>query len=157
MIVFILFLAPYARTLCVLSWCGLSCGLSCGLPMVLPLCYCARPHVGAATLNYHRDVKIHQGHTCCVSSALRVLHDPCGGVVVWYSAVFCVLRFKKGFWVCGSGGVFESCTFYLHDGRANRGCPEALVELASTCTVRCGAAPPDPDPEDQGLFFWCCC
>ena len=91
--------------------------------MVLPLCYCARPHVGAATLNYHRDVKIHQGHICCVSSALRVLHDPCGGVVVlWYSAVFCVLRFKKGFWVCGSGGVFESCAFHLHDGRANRGC-----------------------------------
>ena len=29
---------------------------------------------------------------------------------------------KMGFWVCGSGGVFESCTFYLHDGRANRGC-----------------------------------
>ena len=54
-----------------------------------------------ATLNYHRDGRIHQGHICCVSSALRVLHDPCGGVVVlWYSAVFCVLRFKKGFWVC---------------------------------------------------------
>ena len=30
---------------------------------------------------------------------------------------------KMGFWVCGSEGVFESCTFYLHDGRANRGCP----------------------------------
>ena len=30
---------------------------------------------------------------------------------------------------------------------------EAVVELASTCTVRCGAAPPDPDPEDPGLFF----
>ena len=29
---------------------------------------------------------------------------------------------KMGFWVCGSEGVFESCTFYLHDGRANRGC-----------------------------------
>ena len=29
---------------------------------------------------------------------------------------------KMGFWVCGSGCVFESCTFYLHDGRANRGC-----------------------------------
>ena len=34
---------------------------------------------------------------------------------------------------------------------------EAVVELASTCTVRCGAAPPDPDPEDPGLFLWCCC
>ena len=43
----------------------------------------------------------------------------CGGVVVFRG----VLKFKKGFWVCGSGGVFESCTFYLHDGRANRGCP----------------------------------
>ena len=30
---------------------------------------------------------------------------------------------------------------------------EAVVELASTCTVRCGAAAPDPDPEDLGLFF----
>jgi len=50
--------------------------------MVLPLCYCARPRVGAATLNYHRDGKIHQGHICCVSSALLVLHDPCGVVVV---------------------------------------------------------------------------
>ena len=39
-----------------------------------------------------------------------------------------VLRFKKGFWVCGSGGVFESCTFYLHDGRANRGCPACTTE-----------------------------
>ena len=29
----------------------------------------------------------------------------CGGVVVFRG----VLRFKKGFWVCGSGGVFESC------------------------------------------------
>ena len=37
--------------------------------------------------------------------------------------------FKKCFWVCGSGGVFESCTFYLHDGRANRGC-------RLSCTVR---------------------
>ena len=25
--------------------------------------------------------------------------------------------------MCGSGGVFESCTIYLHDARANRGCP----------------------------------
>ena len=33
---------------------------------------------------------------------------------------------KMGFWVCGSGGVFESCTFYLHDGRANRGCRSGL-------------------------------
>ena len=33
---------------------------------------------------------------------------------------------KMGFWVCGSGGVFESCTFYLHDGRANRGCPHRV-------------------------------
>jgi len=49
----------------------------------------------------------------------------CGGVVVFRG----VLRFKKGFWVCGSGGVFESCTFYLHDGRANRGC-------RLSCTVR---------------------
>ena len=30
---------------------------------------------------------------------------------------------------------------------------EAVVELASTCTVRFGATPPDPDPEDPGLFF----
>ena len=36
---------------------------------------------------------------------------------------------------------------------------EAVVELVSTCTVRCGAVPPDPDPEDPGLFFeaWYCC
>ena len=34
---------------------------------------------------------------------------------------------------------------------------EAVVELVCTCTVRCGAAPPDPDPEDPGLFFWCFC
>ena len=27
---------------------------------------------------------------------------------------------------------------------------EAVVELASTCIVRYGAAPPDPDPEDPG-------
>ena len=36
---------------------------------------------------------------------------------------------------------------------------ETVVELASTCTVRCGAAPPDPNPEDPGLFFealFCC-
>ena len=30
---------------------------------------------------------------------------------------------------------------------------EAVVELASTCTVRCGAAQPNPDREDLGLFF----
>ena len=35
-----------------------------------------------------------------------------------------------GFWVCGSGGVFESCTFYLHDGRANR-CCRVLPRLRS--------------------------
>ena len=33
---------------------------------------------------------------------------------------------KMGFWVCDSGGVFESCTFYLHDGRANTGCPHKI-------------------------------
>ena len=36
--------------------------------------------------------------------------------------------FKKCFWVCGSGGVFESCTFYLHDGRPG----DVLKPQAST-------------------------
>ena len=64
-------------------------------------------------------------------------HDPCGGVgavmraviVPWYSR--CVSDLKmgflgcgSGFWVCGSGGVLESCTFSLHDRRAKRGCHE---------------------------------
>ena len=52
----------------------------------------------------------------------------CGGVVVFRG----VLRFKKVFWVCGSGGVFESCTFYLHDGRANRGCPCTRYHVSRT-------------------------
>ena len=39
--------------------------------------------------------------------------------------------FKKGFWKCGSRSVFESCTFYLHDGRANRGC--RCLGVSRTC------------------------
>ena len=34
--------------------------------------------------------------------------------------------------MCGSGGVFESCTFYLHDGRANRGC---RVRSSAKCSL----------------------
>ena len=43
---------------------------------------------------------------------------------------------KMGFWMCGSGGVFESCTIYLHDGRANRGCPSTITEMAQKLTEK---------------------
>ena len=56
-------------------------------------------------VNYRSPGKIHQGHICGVWSALRMLR----GLVWWsYAVVFelrCVLSFKMGFWVCGSGGV----------------------------------------------------
>ena len=47
--------------------------------------------------------------------------------------------FKKGFWKCGSRSVFESCTFYLHDGRANRGCRCTMMLRLHGCTA---AVPP---------------
>ena len=46
---------------------------------------------------------------------------------------------KMGFWVCGSGGVFESCTFYLHDGRANRGCRILFIIFVFRCCRNCRA------------------
>ena len=33
----------------------------------------------------------------------------------------CVLSFKMGFWVCGSGGVRDVVRSYLNSRRANRG------------------------------------
>ena len=37
--------------------------------------------------------------------------------------------------MCGSGGVFESCTIYLHDGRANRGCRRGIASLVGAAVL----------------------
>ena len=49
-------------------------------PLVLLLVLGSHVGVSARTTSHHRDGNIHQRHACCVSSNLRVLLDPCGGV-----------------------------------------------------------------------------
>ena len=49
--------------------------------------------------------------------------------------------------MCGSGGVFESCTIYLHDGRANRGCQ--LHKCGRRTFLHLGA------PEISGVSYMC--
>ena len=71
-------------------------------PLVLLLVLGSHVGVSACTTSHPRNGNIHQRHARCVSSDLRVLLDPCGGVgavmraviVPWYSR--CVSDLKKG-------------------------------------------------------------